>query len=266
MKTLSKIGMLMLCAGTARSEIVDNFESYQLGTVPGGVWEDARHYVNGSTHTGDSVDIIQTTDAFGNPTRAVQIVDHLGTSGGLVSRVEHTHIQHLEVDVRFDQFADGNVPNWMGAVGFYQENDGADLNSLPQAMVWASRNGRFRLFVHNTDEQGSSAETYGLGNSRWSLDTWYRISLEADTINGSFNVQIVDLASGNLLLNATREVNDWDPTFGQYNLVSMNDGEYGDPLGSIANMASFDNVNYTPTPGSVILMLGGGVMLTRRQR
>ncbi len=266
MNVLCRIGIVALCAGTAGADIVDNFESYQPGSVPDGVWEDARHYVDSSTHTGDSVAVIQTTDAFGNPTQAVQVLDHVGTSGGLVSRVNHTHTQRMEVDVRFDQFGNGNVPNWMSAVGFYQELDGTDLNGFPQAMVWASRNGRFRLFVHNAEGQATGADTYALGGYRWRMDTWYRISIEADTLNGLFDVRITDIATGGVVVNNSQQIEDWDPTYGQYNLISMNDGEYGEPIGSVANMASFDNVNYTPTPGSIGVLVCGGVFASRRRR
>jgi hypothetical protein len=255
-----------LMSGVAMGELVDDFESYTLGSFPGGVWEDARNYVNGSTHTGDSASVIQTLDAHGNTTNAVQILDHVGTSGGLVSRVGRADVQRMEVDVRLDQFGDGDVPSWMSAVGFYQELDGHDLNGMPQAMVWASRNGRFRLFVHNSDGQATSADTYGLGNLSWELDTWYRIAIEADTLNGIFNVQITDLESGDLLRDITRQINGWNPEFGQYNLISMNDGEYGSPPGSIANMATFDNARYIPTPG-VMSMLGcAGLLASRRRR
>jgi hypothetical protein len=245
--------------------LTDDFESYAVGGLPGGSWEDARHYVDGSTHTGDSVSVIETEDAFGNQTQAVQILDHVGTSGGLVSQIGPANVHRMEVDVRLDQFANGNVPNWMSAVGFYQEVEGRDLNGMPQAMVYASRNGRFQLFVHNANGQASGEDIYGLRNLRWNLHTWYRIAIEADTLNGIFNVQITDIESGELLRDVTREIDDWDPQYGQYNLISMNDGEYGDPLGTVANMATFDNVNYVPAPASIGL-LGLGALCQRRRR
>lgn len=154
----------------------------------------------------------------------------------------------------------------MGAVGFYQELEGHDLNGMPQAIVWASKNGRFRLFVHNADGQATSADTYGLGNLSWEMDTWYRIAIEADTLNGIFNVQITDIASGTLLRDVSRQINNWNPEFGQYNLISMNDGEYGTNPGTIANMATFDNVNYIPAPGAIGVLGIGALTMTRRKR
>lgn len=259
------IGVPLLLSMQAWAGITDNFESYGVGSFPGGNWEDARHYVDNSTHTGDSASVIRTQDAFGNLTNAVQIHDHVGTSGGLVSRIEEAAMQRLEVDVRLDQIANGNVPSWTSAVGFYQELDGRDLNGLPQAMVYASRNGQFQLFVNNRDGQASSADIYNLMGLAWETDVWYRIGLEADTANGIFNVQITNVLTDRVIRDVTVEIGNWDPQYGQYNLISMNDGEYGVPIGSRAHMATFDNVNHIPAPASVCL-LGLGAIVQRRRR
>lgn len=266
MKIISGIGALVICAGLAMGDIADDFESYSVGGLPGGGWQDAVSFIDEPTHPGDSVSVIQTVDAFGNTTNAVQIGDHIGTSGGMMSRVEHTSVQRFEIDVRLDQQGNGSSPNWMSAVGFFQDTDQTDFNWGPQAVVYASPNGRFRLFVQNNDGQGSGSRDFGLGNAQWSIDTWVRISLEADSANGVFGVKISDLATGDVLTDVSRTYTGWNPEFGQYDLVSVNDGEYGSNLGSIGNMSSYDNANYVPTPGAIGMIAASGLFISRRRR
>lgn len=267
MKMMMGIGALVLCAGSAAGDIADNFESYIVGGLPGGGWQDAVHFIDEPTHTGDSISVIQTTDAFGNATQAVQIGDHVGTSGGLMYGVDHTDVQRFEIDVRLDQRGNGSSPNWMSAVGFFQETDQTDFNWSPQAMVYAAPNGRFRLFVQNNDGRGSGSRDFGLGNTAtWALDTWVRISLEADTVNGVFGIKISDIASGDVLTDVSRTYAGWNSEFGQYDLVSMNDGEYGSNPGTIGNMASYDNASYVPAPGVMSMVAFGGLCMTRRRR
>jgi hypothetical protein len=266
MKRMISIGALMMSAGLVNADIADNFEGYAIGELPGGVWQDAANFVDSPTNPGDSISVIQTVDAFGNSTRAVQIGDQIGTSGGLMASVTHSDIQRFEIDVRLDQRGNGSTPNWMSAVGFFQDTAQSDFNWSPQAMVYASGNGRFRLFVQNRDGQGSFARDFGLGNAQWSMDTWMRISLEADTTNGIFDVLITDIASGDVIADVSRTYVGWDAQFGQYDLVSANDGEYGSNPGTIANKSTFDNANYIPAPGAMGIIAFGGLCAARRRR
>jgi len=266
MKKAIGLCALSMCAGLAVGDTADNFEGYIVGGLPGGPWQDASAYIDEPTHTGNSISVIQTTDAFGNATQAVQIQDHIGTSGGMMSRVETAASQRFEIDVRLDQRGNGSSPNWMSAVGFFQETDQDDFNWSPQAMVYASGNGRFRLFVQNNDGRGSGARDFGLGNAQWAMDTWVRISLEVDTLSGVFDVQITDIASGDVLADVSRTYAGWNPAFGQYDLVSANDGEYGSNPGTIGNMATFDNANYVPAPGMIGFGTICGLAATRRRR
>ncbi len=266
MKILCGIGALIVCAGCALGDFVDDFEGYSAGGLPGGGWLDATSFIDEPTHVGPSVSVIETVDAHGNSTNAVQINDHVGTSGGMMSRVGHSSNQRFEIDVRLDQRGDGSSPNWMSAVGFFQDTDQTDFNWGPQAVVYASGNGRFRLFVQNNDGQGSGSRDFGLGNAQCTLGSWVRVSLEADTENGVFGVRITDLASGDLLTDVNRTYSGWNPEFGQYDLVSVNDGEYGSNPGSIGNMSSYDNARYVPSPGGLGLLAMGGMMFARRSR
>lgn len=266
MKRIGIVGALLCGVGVVHADIVDDFESYVPGGLPGGIWEDATSYIDAPTHTGNSVSVIDTTDAFGNATRAVQINDHVGTSGGLISDVGYASTQHFEIDVRLDQRGNGSAPNWMSAVGFFQDTDQSDFNWSPQAVVYASGNGRFRLFVQNADGQGGASRDFGLSGGVWSMDTWYRVSLEADTVNGIFDVMITDLETGNVIADVTRTYTGWNAAFGQYDLISVNDGEYGNNPGTIGNMSTYDNARYVPAPSALGVLGLGAIAAMRRKR
>ena len=266
MNRIAIIGTLLCGVGVVHADIVDDFESYATGSVPGGVWADATSYIDEPTHTGNSVSVIDTTDAFGNATRAVQINDHVGTSGGLISDVGHASNQRFEIDVHLDQRGNGSQPNWMSAVGFFQNTGQSDFNWSPQAVVYASGTGRFRLFVQNADGAGTASRDFGLSGGVWSLDTWYRISLGADTVNGIFDVTITDLATGSVIADVSRTYNGWNAAFGQYDLVSVNDGEYGSNPGTIGNMSTYDNARYVPAPGACSLLGCAGLFAIKRRR
>lgn len=266
MKMAFTCGVLLMSAGAVRADIVDDFESYTSGSVPGGVWQDAASYINEPTNPSPTVSVIDTTDAFGNATRGVQINDGIGTSGGLIAAVEHTSVQRFEIDVRLDQRGNGSAPNWMSAVGFFQETDQSDFNWSPQAVVYASGAGRFRLFVQNADGRGGASRDFGLGGGVWAMDTWYRVALEANTDTGVFDVTITDLSSGTVIADVSRTYTGWNAEFGQYDLVSVNDGEYGTNPGTVGNMSSYDNARYVPTPGTLAVLGCSGLCATRRRR
>jgi len=260
------VGALMLSVGVVSADIIDDFESYTIGSVPGGIWQDASSFISNPTNPGPTVSVIGTNDANGNATRAVQINDGIGSSGGLIAGVSTSATQRFEIDVRLDQQGNGSAPNWMTAIGFVQNTVQDDFNWMPQAFVYASGNGRFRLFVQNADGQGSASRDFGLNGGVWSMDTWYRVALEADTVNGVFDVTITDLVSGNVTADISRTYAGWNSDFGMYDLVSVNDGAYGNNPGSIGNMSSYDNAAYTPAPGVLMVLGCSGLIATRRQR
>jgi len=266
MKKITAIVALALSAGVAFGDIADDFEGYAVGGLPGGAWQDAVNFIDEPTHPGDSISVIQTVNAFGNQTNAVQIADQIGTSGGMMSQVDHTDTQRFEIDVRLDQRGNGSSPNWMSASGFFQNTDQTDFNWSPQAVVYAASNGRFRLFVQNNDGRGSGSRDFAMGNGQWAMDTWYRVSLEVDSVNGIFDASVTDIASGDVLSTTHRSYAGWNAEFGQYDLVSVNDGEYGSNPGTIGNMSSYDNANYVPAPSALGVLGLGGMMATRRRR
>lgn len=268
MQKCMAIGASMLVVGTAWGGIFDDFEGFQVGEFPGGIWQDAADFITNPSNPGPTASVISTTDAFGNATQAVQILDGLGTSGGVGARVEHSRIQRFETDLRFDQASDGNYPNWVAAAGFFQETDQRDLISMPQAVIYSLNTSRkFRLYIHNGDGNGGIFRDIVLGDAEWDFDTWYRVALEVDTETGEFTSSVVDLASGEEIIASTTTVNNWNSAFGQYDVISVNDGEYGNQHGTRGNMATMDNIRYTtPTPGSLVILCGAGLFGGARRR
>jgi len=262
------IATVVALCGAAHAGIFDSFESYSTGGLPGGMWQDASAFITSPTSSDPTISVISTTDAHGNATQAVQISEsNIGTSGGIMGRVEHHHIQRFETDLRLDQAGNGSSPNWISAAGFVQETDQDDFNWMPQAFVYANGNSnRFRLYVRNADGQAGASRDFGLGNQSWSYDTWYRVVLEVDTTTGVFSTLITDIESGQVIADVSRTYAAWNGDFGQYDLISVNDGEYGSNPGTVGNIATIDNIGYAPAPGPVMVLLCGGVVLARRRR
>jgi len=267
LNTVLKFAVIAGVASGLNAGVTDDFESYGIGGTPAGIWQDASSFIDNPTNPGPTVSVIATTDAMGNATQAVQIQDALGTSGGIIGRVGHSDIQRFETDLRLDQRGNGGNPNWISAAGFIQETEQSDFNWMPQAFVYATKNSdRFRLFVQNADGRGSANRDFGLGAHSWQLDTWYSIVLEVDTTTGVFDISIIEKESGEVLVERIRTYAGWNTDFGQYDAISVNDGEYGVNLGTVGNMATIDNVNYVPAPGSVVALIGAGLIGSSRRR
>ncbi len=243
------IGVLMLLTTVALGDVSDDFEGYDVGGPALGIWQDAASWIDNPTNPAPTALVVETTDAMGNLTQAVQIQDGIGSSGGIIGRVNSTTVQRFETDLRLDQLGNGSQPNWAAATGFLQETDQPDFNWMPQAFVYTNASRRFRLFVQNADGQGGQSRDFGLGAFTWSFDTWYRIVLEVDTESGVFGVSITDLETADVLFDQTRTYSGWNREYGQYDAISINDGEYGSNPGTIGNMASIDNVVHVATPG-----------------
>jgi hypothetical protein len=267
MKAYTTALTISLLSSLAIAGVTEDFEGYSIGDSPAGIWQDAADFITNPTNASPTVQIIGTTDAMGNATNAMQIQDGLGTSGGLIAQVGHDRIQRFETDLRLDQAGNGSSPNWISAAGLFQQTVQDDFNWMPQAFVYATRgSNRFRLFVQNADGRGGANRDFGLGIHSWEFDTWYRVVLEADTQTGQFDVSIINQETGEVLVDATRTYLNWNSAFGQYDHITVNDGEYGNTIGTIGNMATIDNIGYVPSPASVMGLVGGGLIGSRRRR
>lgn len=267
MNNMCAIAALMLAGTSAWGGVTDDFESYEVGQLPGGDWQDFSDWVANPTILSPSATLVQTTDAHGNQTQAVQIDgDGIGTSGGIGALVEHSRVQRFEADIRIDQRGDGNYPNWTYAAGFFQVTDQTDPIRMPQALVYSLNTSRaFRLYIHNADGNGGLTNDVALDGALYELDTWYRIAIEVDTATGEFETSIINLETGEQVVDHAHSVTNWNSDFGQYNMISVNDGEYGSRPGTLGNITTIDNVTHVPAPAGVGL-LGLGALCVQRQR
>ncbi len=111
---------LALLAGTGAhaATVSDDFESSPVGYFPSAQWQDAAGPDFSPPNNAypqppvPSALVVNTTDAFGNPTRAVQIVDGLGSSKGLYAVDGIPALKTFQADVRVLQFSNGD-PAWV---------------------------------------------------------------------------------------------------------------------------------------------------------
>lgn len=147
----------------------------------------------------------------------------------------------------------GAASDWAMQLTF-AHNASASYDVTPQAGIYASSlTQTWRLFL--IGEIALSADIdLGLAAS---VGTWYRVSLEADALTGTFHTQISDIASGAPLLNDTRTIPGWTPTEASWDSIAFFGG---DLTGTTANQAVVDNVNISssvPEPSSLPLLIAG---------
>lgn len=240
--------------------IRDDFESYDPGSFPGGSWQDIFGRVVANPTPGPTMSVIDTIDAHGNATRAIQSSQVSGTNGVFAS-IASSRTHSMSVDMRIDSTPRAN--SWPMAVGFTQQTvPGADINVQSQAVVYAWSNRHFFLFV--SQELGGPAANLVLPGFQFSENSWYTVSLTADTETGSFQARILDAVTGEVLTSRDYTASVWDPSKANYDSLSMFDGE---PVGSVNGVqATLDNVNYVPAPSAGCLMLTAMTLWARRRR
>ncbi len=255
---------LALCLFTGHAlagvSISDDFESYPAGSFPGGQWQDIEGRVVDNPTAGPTMRVIDTIDAFGNATRAIQSGRASGTNGVFAS-IGSSRFHHMSVDMRIDSTPQSG--SWPMAVGFTQQTaPGQDINRQSQAVVYAWQTRRFFLFV--SQEFGGPAANLLLPGFAFTEDTWYTVSLSVDTELGSFSASIRDAATGDVLTSRDYTAPVWDPSLGDYDSLSFFDGE---PVGSAGGVqATLDNVSYVPTPSAACMMLTALTFWARRRR
>lgn len=257
-------------AATARATgIVDDFESYALGSLPSPAWLDVATFDPQSPFsTLPSAFVVGTTDAFGNPTQALAVRDENALVSGIYSPVPVSDEYSLAADLRVDRFSNnpvGPASDWAMQLTFAQQQ--SNYYSTPQAGVYASSQTQgWRLFLIDSTLTAFADQDLGLPVS---LGVWYRVQFELDAVTGEWRVVIGDIASGSTLLDQTGTFAGWTAGSGLFDSVSFFDG---DPNGDVANLAYVDNVNVTantvPEPGSLSLVLLGGAFAcwARRSR
>jgi len=215
--------------------LVDDLETLEPGPLPQGIWEDMSTRVSGHTVVPTS-DVISTTDAFGEPTLAIQTRLIFGMSTGFHTGVAEAIVHDLTADVRVDTF--GNAQAWATCVGFTKDNGAADINDSPQCLVYPWFDGTWHLFV--TEPAGGDflipSEPIVLGN-------WYTVNISVNTETGFINTLIRDAATGRAVGGGSITIPGWSST---YDRLSFFDGEYK-TTGTTSAQATVDNILYLAT-------------------
>lgn len=246
--------------------VTDNFESYAIGSFPAPTWLDVGSFQPGSPAPAlPTASVVATTDAFGQPTRALATSDQFARSGGIYQAVAVSSHYALAADIRIDRYADraaDSASDWAMQLSFAR----LDLNFAvtAQAGVYASTLTQdWRLFL--IDSTYTLVLDVPLGVAA-PLGRWTRVGFELDATTGAYRVQLGDIASGTSLLDSSGSFAGWLPGSGVFDAVSFFDGEQT-PGQTLANLAMVDNINVSavPEPATWALLLLGSVLLSLRR-
>lgn len=186
----------------------DDFESYPLDQFPPVPWFDAGQVAPDPSTPDPSAVVVETTDAFGNTTRAVSIVEAVTTSQSLYQELPVGDRYRMSADVCIDGFSDGAVfplSNWAVAVGVAAQT-AKNPAFTPQVVIYASGlTESWRLLAF-----GPGDAEIDLGIAAL-VGTWYRVGLELDVDSGQVRSRIWDIAAEELILDRTDSPMDWDP-------------------------------------------------------
>jgi len=237
-----------LLASNARAgsvQLTDDLETLTPGPLPQGIWEDMSTRVAGHASVPTS-DVISTTDAFGQPTLAIQTRPIFGLSTGFHTAAQFADVHDLTADVRIDTF--GNAQSWPTCVGFTMDDGSSDINDSPQCLIYPWHDGSWRFFVHEPN-----GGVYIIGAPRIALENWYTVNLRVDTTTGDISLLISDTATGQALGGGNVTVAGFTSN---YDRLSFFDGELPN-TGTTSAQATVDNIRYVATDHACAADLDG---------
>jgi len=242
--------------------ITDNFQSYPVGSFPAPQWSDVGAVLPEAPIAPlPSATVITTTDAFGNTTQALSTVGALAASKGIFAPIPVSLTYSLAADVRVDRYSDhsdSTTSDWAMQLTFAQVGI-RNFATTPQAGIYASSLTQgWRLFLISSNGGAASADT-DLGGAA-SVGTWYRLELTLDVNTGAFHSRVSDIAQGQLLVDRTDVIPNWQPQDGQFDSFAFFGGELS-PDDTVGNVGIVDNVNIVavavPAPRTVVLVAVG---------
>lgn len=242
--------------------ITDDFQSYPVGSFPAPQWSDVGAVLpEAPVAPLPSATVITTTDAFGNTTQALSTVGALAASKGIFAPIPVSLTYSLAADVRVDRYSDhsdSTTSDWAMQLTFAQVGI-RNFATTPQAGIYASSLTQgWRLFLISSNGGAASADT-DLGGAA-SVGTWYRLELTLDVNTGAFHSRVSDIAQGQLLVDRTDVIPNWQPQDGQFDSFAFFGGELS-PDDTVGNVGIVDNVNIVavavPAPRTVVLVAVG---------
>lgn len=250
------LGACLAPAAHATDSLVTDFETDAPGALPGTPWRDVVELVGKPNVPSPTAVVIDTLDPWGEPTRAVQTVESVGTSQGIWFPADLGPNPDLRVRVRIDQFGSADQVTWPMAVGFTANVSEGDLNNEPQAVVYAYNDARWYIFI--LPGGGLPAVNGMFQAPPIELGQWYRIRLQADLATGAFTVRIRNAQNNAFLGGGTVTVPGWDPQLSPYDGVAFFDGDY-ESTGP-GSMATIDDIIFNPPPPCPLDLNGSGAV------
>lgn len=276
----------LLCAalGTARAApATADFESYAPGSFPAPAWHDFANFFPSSPDRAPpqlpSMTVVQTTDAFGHATQALQGVGATaGAGSGVYAAQASSMLLSVSADVRTLRYSNSDpatVLPWQDSsinVGLWTANVG----NAPFISIYASSTTHgWRLAYSGDAVTGPDLDDYDLGAAA-QVGVWYRVALDLNRQTGSFHSLITDIASGAVLIDSTIIHPGWTPGIDNFDSVLFASGEasatlpWGPGSTTVSNIGQYDNItlNPVPEPASWALMATGlvGWVATRRRQ
>jgi hypothetical protein len=268
----------------------DSIGTFTDSSFPTG-WFDTAQVTSDSTAPQPSAVVIETTDAFGHPTKALATLPNVALSQGIYRPIEPSDFYMTRADVRVDQFSDidpavavedPNNPGFLLCgcpVGFESALD------WPMGVTFAFIDGSIDPADAPAAGLLASAETHtwhlfsGTANIVANIDLgvqveegkWYGVETDFDATHGILHGLITDKATGTTLSDTMVFLHDpkyafaggtYDPSVdGVFNSEAYNDGEVSlshtsDPTLTRPGLGVIDNIDTSPHhPGHAY---GGG--------
>jgi len=260
-------GLLAAPPGRAAS-FSDDFEAAAAGALPPG-WGDVRGVALPHEPLPSAV-VVDTQDAFGQATRALQTVDAAATSRGAFAPIAPAPGHQLSADLRVDAFGSSGpgataTSDWPILFGVAELLFGSDLCCFPTPQVGlyvSTLTGGFRLYAIDGAGQATDVDL-GAGAA---LDTWYHVDLAIDAATGTVHSRISDVLGGTPLVDRQDTLPDWAPA--DFDVLAFFSGQLSG--GASAGRGTIDDVAYAavPEPGTWALLglglLGAGAAARRR--
>jgi hypothetical protein len=210
-------------ASTTFTGSPETFEQDSIGTFTYSSfptdWSDVALISPDSTAPQPSAVVIETTDAFGNPTQALATFPAVAESQGIYRPIDPGNFYKTQVDVRIDQFSDvdrtvivedpnnpgfllcgcpvgtENFVDWPIQVGFSNLDGKTDPSIAPAVGLIASGETHTWHLLAGTINVLADVDL-GIEADE---GKWYRLETDFDAINGVLHGVVTDIASGTVL-------------------------------------------------------------------
>jgi len=235
------IGSAIVASTLHAQSITDDFEAHPVGSFPVENWHDIADRTVGSPAQSPSMAVIETTDAHGNPTIAVQTNQEPGTNGLYQEVSSDASFHHLSMNVRVDSMHSANA-GWPAGMGYSRYSGEGDVNANPHAVIYVWTGRVWNLFIAPGD--GRPAVDLRVNGPQLVVGRWYTLTLDVDVQTGLFEAKVLDAITGDLLNSVSHTYAQWNPAVDSFNSITVFDG--GDVNSTLQGQSTIDNVEYAP--------------------